>query len=329
MPKVNAIVLREFGDPVEVTQVESVDLPAPAAGEAQVRLLAAPINPADLNILEGKYGNLPDLPAVIGNEGVGEIVALGPGTTGLKVGTRVLIRHGLGTWRESLNAPIEKLAPVSSELPVEQAAMLMINPPTAWRMLHDFVNLKKGDWVVQNAANSGVGRSVIAICRQLSLRSVNLVRRAELIEELQEAGADEVIVEGPEAAAQVRALIGSAGARLGLNAVGGESALRVASALGDGGIHVTYGAMGRQPVRVPNGLLIFRDISFRGFWVSRWFAHSGAEEREAMFSQLSDLVKSGQLHVKIAATYPLTEAKAAIAHASQGERGGKILFVQK
>lgn len=307
--------------------VESVELPPPAPGEAQVKILAAPINPADINILEGKYGNLPELPAMIGNEGVGEVVALGERAKGLAIGTRVLLRHGLGTWREMLNAPREKLAPISSELPVEQAAMLMINPPTAWRMLHDFVELREGDWVVQNAANSGVGRSVIAICRSLGIRTLNLVRRTELIDELKAAGADEVVLDEPASAEQTTALVGSSGAKLGLNAVGGESALRVANALGDGATHVTYGAMSRQPLRLPNGLLIFRDIAFRGFWVSRWLAQSTAEQRAAMFKQLTDLMKDGRLHVKVAATYPITEARAAIIHARQGERAGKILFV--
>lgn len=326
MSDVNAIVLQEFGTPTEVVRVESRRLPPPAAGEVQVKMLAAPINPADLNILEGKYGILPTLPAVVGNEGVGEITALGEGVAGLAPGQRALIRHGTGTWSERVNAPADAVLPVPADIDIEQAAMILVNPPTAWRLLHDFVSLQPGDWVVQNAANSGVGRSVIAIARKLGLRTANLVRREELVAELKEAGADEVVIDNEDAKAHLKEIVGQTGARLGLNAVGGESALRVAGALGMDGVHVTYGAMGRHPLRVPNGLLIFKNISFHGFWISRWFKHSQPAERDAMFGEIVELIRSGALCVKVAATYPLTEAKAAIEHASQGERGGKILF---
>lgn len=326
MNKVNAIVLREFGVPSEVVQVQSRELEAPGAGEVQLKMLAAPINPADLNILEGKYGTLPPLPAVVGNEGVGEIVALGEGVSGLAPGQRVIIRHGVGTWSERVNAAADAVSSIPADLDLEQAAMIMVNPPTAWRMLHDFAKLQPGDWVVQNAANSGVGRSAIAIARKMGVRTLNLVRREELVLELKEAGADEVLIDDADVSARIKEIVGEAGARLGLNAVGGESALRVAGALGVEGVHVTYGAMGRKPLRIPNGMLIFKNIVFRGFWISRWFKTCDPKERDAMFGEIFELIRSGDLRVKVAAAYPLTEAKAAITHASQGERGGKILF---
>lgn len=326
MPNVSAIVVREVGKPVEVVRVEPWEVRDPGPGEVLVRMLAAPINPADLNALEGTYPVRPPLPGVPGAEGVGEVIATGPGVEEPAIGARVLIPQGVGTWCEACVAAADSLIEVPADLDVLQTAMLRVNPPTAWRMLHDFVKLSPGDWIIQNAANSGVGRSVIQICRSLGVRSVNVVRRPELIPELEAEGADVVLVDGSDVVETVKARASGAGVRLALNAVGGESALNLANVLARGGIHVTYGAMGRKPIRIPNALLIFKDIAFRGFWVTRWFRESNREQRDEMFAPLVDLVRRSSLKVSVAATYPLSEAKRAIEHASTEARGGKVLF---
>ncbi len=118
--------------------------------------------------------------------------------------------------------------------------------------------------MVQNAANSAVGRSVIQIARARGLKTLNVVRRPELIDELKALGADVVVTEDTDLRTSVEELCGGSRPRLALNAVGGASALNLANALADRGTHVTYGAMGRQPLKIPNGLLIFREITFRG-----------------------------------------------------------------
>jgi NADPH:quinone reductase-like Zn-dependent oxidoreductase len=94
----------------------------------------------------------------------------------------------------------------------------------------------------------------------------------------------------------------------------------------EGGTLVTYGAMSRQPVRAPNGLLIFRDVRFWGFWVSRWYAQASAAESGAMFEELFASAKHGLFNPPIARTYRLQEAAAALTHAAEGSRAGKILF---
>jgi len=326
MRKVSAIVYHEYGNPVETIRVEEREIAVPGAGEVLVEVRAAPINPADLNTLEGKYPVRPTLPAVPGIEGVGVVSATGSGVTQLKTGSVVLLPHGLGTWREAVVVPERDLIELPSDVPIEQAAMLKINPPTAWRILHDFVPLKPGDWIIQNAANSGVGRAAIQIAQALGIRTVNIVRRPELVDELKAEGGDVVLVEGEDLKGRVKEATGGARILLAFNSVGGESALNVANTLAYGGSIVTFGAMSKQPLRIPNGLLIFKDLRWRGFWLTHWYQNAAREERDAMFAALVPLLRSGKLKSKIERTYPLDQAKEAVARALEGKRDGKILF---
>src|SRR5581483_4699160 len=326
MQKCKAVTYENHGAPDEVLHVSEIDLPVPGPGEALVRMHAAPINPVDLNVIEGKYPVRPTLPAIAGNEGVGIVDAVGANVTDLAADTPVLVPTEFGSWREAGVIAAEKLIPIPCDIPLEQAAMLKINPPTAWRMLHDFVTLQRGDWILQNAANSAVGRAVIQIAKISGWRTVNVVRRDELIDELQEEGADVVLLESDDLPAQIKDATEGAKIPLAFNAVGGESALRLANALAPGGTIVTYGAMGRQPLRIPNGLLIFKDLRWRGFWVTQWYRTASHEDIHSMFKHLCPLVARGNLHSKIEQFYAIDDALAAVKHAQQSRRTGKILL---
>jgi trans-2-enoyl-CoA reductase len=198
---------------------------------------------------------------------------------------------------------------------------------TAWRLLHDYVDLKSGDWLIQNAANSAAGRAVIQIARELGFNTVNVIRREELIDELRAEGGDVVLVDDESLREKVKIATGNAPIRLGLNAVGGSSALRLANCLAPGSTLVTYGAMSLQPLKIPNGLLIFKDLRFRGIWINKWYDHATMQERIDAFRTLFEMAKRGLLRTKVEKSYPLEEAKAAVAHAAQGKRSGKIIFV--
>jgi trans-2-enoyl-CoA reductase len=249
--------------------VESIAALQPGPDEVLVRMIAAPVNPADWNVIEGSYGELPSSPCTIGNEGVGVVEQVGSSVNGFTTGQMVLPLV-FGTWAEQILVPAASLVALPEGLDSLQAAMLTVNPATAWRMIHDFTSLQTGDWIVQNAANSGVGRSVIQLAKALGLRTLNVVRRPELVEELRASGADVVVTEETDLKAGARNLCGRALPKLGLNAVGGVSALNLANALCDGSPLVTYGAMGQQALKIPNSLLIFKNISFHGFWLRRW-----------------------------------------------------------
>jgi trans-2-enoyl-CoA reductase len=287
---------------------------------------AAPINPADLNAIEGKYPLRPALPATPGFEGAGIVVELGRNVTNRTSGALVILPHNLGTWRGAVAVKADELVVVPPEIEPVQAAMLKINPMTAWRLLHDYVELKRGDWIIQNAANSAAGRAVIQIARELGYKSVNIVRREELIEELRKEGGDVVLVDGENLRDDVKTATGGALIQLGLNAVGGDSALRLANTLAPGATMVTFGAMSLQPLKIPNGLLIFKDLHFRGIWINKWYDNATVTERMEAFQALFEMARRGLLKTKVERSYPLAEAKAAVTHAAQGKRSGKIIF---
>jgi trans-2-enoyl-CoA reductase len=323
-----------FGEKPPAVRVESIPSSAPAPGEVVVRMLAAPINPADLNVIEGTYGELPPLPATIGNEGCGEILAVGPGVENLRIGQKVL-PLAFGTWSNELILPAKNAILLPDDIDIHQAAMLTVNPATAWRLLHDFTSLQPGDWIAQNAANSGVGRAVIQLARHLGFRTLNVVRRPELLDELSALsalsalgalGADVVVTEETDLRCEARQLCGGALPKLGLNAVGGSSALNIANALAPGSPHVTIGAMARQPLKIPNGLLIFQNLAFRGFWLRRWKESVPAAEIQSTYATLADLLHRGILHTPIQQILPLSEAPAALAAAMGDKRTGKILL---
>ena len=323
---INAVVYKKHGNPADVLHVKSRPWPTPTSGEAVVKMCAAPINPADLNQIEGKYPVRPELPATPGFEGAGVVVDLGAGVKGLTSGALVILPHNIGTWRDALAVKAEDLVVVPEEIEPVHAAMLKINPMTAWRLLHDYVDLEQEDWLIQNAANSAVGRAVIQIAREPGYRTVNVVRRSELIDELRAEGGNAVIVDGENLRDEVKNATGGAPIRLGLNAVGGESALRLANCLAFGGTLVSFGAMSLQPLKIPTGLLIFKDLRFRGIWINKWYDNATPAQRMDAFQSLFEMAKRGLLKTKVEKAYPLSEAKAAVAHAAQGKRSGKIIF---
>jgi trans-2-enoyl-CoA reductase len=323
---INAVVYERHGNPVDVLRVESRPWPTPEPDEAVVEMRAAPINPADLNQIEGKYPVRAQLPATPGFEGAGRVVELGSGVTEIAVGALVILPHNVGTWREAMVVKANELVVVPSGIEPVHAAMLKINPMTAWRLLHDYVDLNRGDWLIQNAANSAAGRAVIQIARELGYKTVNVVRRAELIDELRAEGGDVVLVDGENLREEVKNATNGAAIRLGLNAVGGESALRLANCLAPESTLVTFGAMSLQPLKIPNGLLIFKDLRFRGIWINKWYDRATMQERMDAFRPLFEMATRGLLKTKVEKAYALREAKAAVAHAAQGKRSGKIIF---
>ncbi len=323
---INAVVYATHGNPADVLRVEQQAWPEAGPNEAVVQMRAAPINPADLNAIEGKYPGRKEVPAIPGFEGAGTVVDLGSGVKHLPLGALVILPHNLGTWRDAVAVKADELIVVPDGIEPVQAAMLKINPMTAWRLLHDYVDLKRGDWLIQNAANSAAGRAVIQIAHALGYKTVNVVRRAELIDELRAEGGNVVLVDGEHLRDEVKTATGGAPIRLALNAVGGDSALRLANCLAPGSTMVSFGAMSLQPLKIPTGLLIFKDLRFRGIWINKWYDNATLEQRLEALRPLFDMAKRGLLKTKIEKAYPLIEAKTALAHAAQGKRSGKIIF---
>ena len=323
---IKVVVYQRHGNPADVLEIKAEQWPKPAPDEAVVAMSAAPINPADINAIEGKYPGRREIPAVPGFEGAGVVVEVGGSAKNIANGALVILPHHIGTWREAVAVKASELVAVPPEIEPVHAAMLKINPMTAWRLLHDYVDLARGDWLILNAANSAIGRAVIQIARELGFKTVNVVRRAELIDELRAEGGDVVLIDNEKLRDEVKAATSGAPIRLGLNSVGGDSALRLANCLAFGGTLVSFGAMSLQPLKIPTGLLIFKDLRLRGIWINKWYDEATMAERMAAFNPLFDMAKRGLLKTKVEKAYPLDDAKAAVAHAMHDKRSGKIIF---
>lgn len=318
-----ALQLSAFGEPSEV--IELVNLPdpePPKANEVLIGMEYAPVNSVDLLIARGWYGMPPSFPIGAGREGVGRVVAVGEDVHHLIVGDRVLVPHPSPALRELIVVPAADLFPLPPHADPQQLAMASINPSTAALLLSEFVALSPGDWVIQNAGNSGVGRAVIAFAKERGLRTVSLVRRQALLDELIAAGSDVVLLDGAEVSQQVAEATGNANIVLGLESVGGEAAHSVTGSVAPGGTVVVYSSITGQPTFVNAMDTVFRNVTIRGLWIDNPAVHASPQFRQAIKTAVR-LIAEGKLHVPVAATYALSEGKKAFARV---QSGGKVLL---
>jgi NADPH:quinone reductase-like Zn-dependent oxidoreductase len=318
-------VLEKYGPPEEgVRCADGPDVGAPGAGEVVFEVLAFPINPADISMCRGSYRLRPALPATPGAECLGRITAVGAGVSGVKPGDRV-VNLQRENWAQRRRVKADDVIPVPSGIDVLQGAMLRINPATALLLLADVVDLKPGDWVVQNVANSAVGRLVIRLARARGIKTVNVVRRESLFAELSALGADACVVDGPDLAAMVKERTGGAPIRLGIDAVSGQATARLSACVGEGGVVCNYGSMSGEDPVMPRNKLIADGQSLVGFILGRALGRRSLPEIRALYAELGDQVRRGLLTAPVERVYDIEEIRSAVAHAERGERAGKIL----
>src|ERR1700758_4155330 len=316
-----AVQLTAYGNPVE--GLKYVDIPGPddpGPNQVLIGVEFCPINPSDLLLAKGMYALRPALPTVIGNEGVGRVLNVGPGVRNVKVGDRVAAPLSSFTWREQMVISAAGLFALPPDADPRQLAMLAINPPTAALLLSEYVSLKPGEWVVQNSANSGVGRWVIAFAKRRGLKTVHIVRRPELVPELEALGGDVVVVDSPDVSERIKAAVGHAELRLALDGVSGPATGVLAATLSPRGTLVSFAAMSSEPMSISPLEIIFKPITVRGFFMGH---PEFAAKLAPAAAQAAEMIASGQVHIPVAATYPLSSIKEAVAHAP---RGGKILL---
>jgi len=322
----------ENGDPKQVLKLESVALPSDLRdNEILVKVLQSPINPADFNIVQGNYGVKVPLPAVAGNEGVGVVAQVGKNVTSFSINDRVIpAKANLGLWRTYGVFAESDFLKIPYEIPTEYGATASVNPCTALRLLTDFGELREGDVVVQNGANSAVGLSVIQIAKERKIKTINIIRHRPNFETkidlLKSLGADMVVFDDYITKPAFRRLISDLPApKLALNSIGGESATEMARMLGRGGTLVTFGGMSRKPVTIPTSLFIFKDIQLRGFWLTRWVEEHSREERMKMLQTIFDMVKAQKLTLWLE-KWDFDKFDQALAEALQPYRDRKIVL---
>ena len=327
--KAKALVYNETGKPLEVLTLQEIDVPAPAADEVTVALEMAVVHPSDMGMIGGTYGRLRDLPAVAGREGVGRISAVGEDVKNLAVGDRVRMPEDAGVWRDAITVPAAEIEKVPTDVPAELAAMAFINPMTVWRILHDFVELKPGDCVLQNAGSSALGQCLVQMAHALGLKTVSMVRNVEKWEPvLKSLGADAVLPEEKDSIKKIAEIVGGKAnlPKLALNSIGGESAARLTRMVGFAGTIVTFGGMTGDLIRFPTREFIFNDLRLRGFWMDRWNRAASPEAKAEMADKIFGMMREGKLNMAVDAVYPISDYKNAIARALEGGRNGKVLF---
>jgi NADPH:quinone reductase-like Zn-dependent oxidoreductase len=316
-----AIHLTGYGNPADNLRMVDISEPnAPSTGEALVRMEYAPIDYSDLLLANGVYLLNPKLPSVIGGEGAGIVEAIGPGVTSVKVGDRVTIPFGTFTWSDKVLAPVHGLFVVPPSIDARTSSMLNINPTTAVLLLSEFVKLKPNDWILLNAANSQVARCLIAIAKSRDLNVVGIVRRSELIPEIETLGVDFVGLESPELSKHVQVATGGMPILLGLDAIGGPATATMASMLSPRAHLVSYAWLSGLPIHVRQGDLIGKRLEIHGFWM---YHEEYLPKIRAALTEAATVVASGKLTLPISTTYQLSQIKEAIEHS---QRGGKVLL---
>ena len=319
------VLIDRYGTPWDVARCADVpDVGEPAADEVVFDVLAFPINPADMWFCRGSYRLKPPLPATPGAECVGRVTAVGAGVKHVKPGDLV-INLQRENWAERRKVKGDDAIPLPAGIDLKQAAMVRINPPTAQLMLSDFVDLKPGDWVIQNVANSAVGRLLIVLAKQRGLRTVNVVRRPELASELTALGADIVVADASDLARRVAEATGDARIMLGVEAIGGAATGRLADCLATDGTLVHYGSMSGEDPKVTRNNFIYRGVRLTGFMLGRFLARRSPAEIRAIYADLGGQVMAGKLSAPVDTVYPIENIKEALAHADKGGRNGKIL----
>lgn len=276
----------------------------------------------------------PEFPAVPGNECVAEVLEVGSSVKSLKPGDLIVpFATGLGTWRSHAIFKEDDVMKIPQDIPLPEAATITVNPCTAYRMLKDFVNLKPGDTVIQNGANSACGQNVIQICKAQNINSVGIVRNRpdldQLVNYLKSLGANEILTEEQCRSTKLFKSNELRKPKLALNCVGGKNALEMSKHLDHEGIMVTYGGMSREPVLAPTSSLIFKDMQFRGFWMTRWKEQKGrSEEARQMFDDLCKMIQDGQLKAPSHELIPFENYQSALENALnlQGFAGAKLML---
>jgi NADPH:quinone reductase-like Zn-dependent oxidoreductase len=316
--KMKAIQLKAYGNPVKYADVVEIDdIGAIKNDEVIIEVLYSPVNPSDLLLANGTYPIQPQLPSVIGGEGVGKVATIGSAVSSVKPGDIVTIPFGTFAWSEKVVAKAAELIVLPANINLQQAAMLSINPPTAVLLLEEYVSLHAGDWIVFNAANASVSHTIIAVAKSKGIKTLGLVRRKEAVDIALKARADIVLVDDENVVSEAKKATNNAAIKLGLDAVGGKATNSIAEILGNDGYLVCYALMSREPISVSQIGLIFRGISIHGFWM---YLPAYMPKLKAAKLQSVNLMAQGKINVPIAAVYPPERVKEAIQLTINGDK---------
>jgi NADPH2:quinone reductase len=327
-----AIQFDRYGEPAQVLMLREVPRLEPGDKEVRVRILASPINPSDLLFIRGLYAGVqPSFPASVGFEGMGLVDAPGRGTEAFVHRQRVVVINGTGgNWAEYAVVPENNLFAVPDDLSTEQAASFFINPASAIVMVRHVLAVPRGSWLLQSAAGSELGRMIIKLAKHDGIRTINVVRRRASVAELEQLGADAVVVSTEGLIdEQVRGIVGAQGVKYAIDPVGGETGTQIYQSLSDDGRMLVYGSLTGEPIRVgadPRFILAGHRI-LEIFWLGEWMKEQNEAELHRLFEEIVALIREGVLGTTRAHTFSLDEIGTAVKQAEAPGRQGKVLLV--
>ena len=315
-----------FGKPTEVLSLGDSPIPEPKANEVRVKTVLASIHNHDLLTIRGKYGFKPEMPAIGGSEAVGIIDAVGSDVTDLKVGQRIAAASVQATWAEYFVAPEHMIFPIPESLDDEMAAQLVAMPLSAL-MLLEFLEVESGQWIIHNAANGAVGKSLAMLAAARGVHTINVVRSSDAIAELEAIGVENNInTEDEDWKEQVKAILGEDKISAAVDSVGGEDSGALLSLLGHGGMFAVFGAMSGKPMVLNPTHMIFKQATLKGFWGSKLSQEMSVENKQRLVDELIDRAVNGKLKLPVEATFDLADIVDAVDGKLQKEKSGKVLL---
>ena len=334
-----AVRFDRYDEPLDVLTVGDQPVPEPGPGEVRVKIRLSPVNPSDLLYIRGHYSGVTEhFPSGAGFESVSVVDKLGPGVEGLSVGQRVYAHNSRGgNWAEYAVVSAQTAWPVPDGIPDEQVASFMINPATAILMVRHVLAVSRGQWLLQSAAGSELGRMIIRLAKHDGIRTINVVRRREAVPELKDLGADEVIVadDGP-IDEQVRKIVGPQGVDFALDPVAGAIGTQIFRSLSEDGRMLLYGSLTGEGVSVgddPRLTLSGRrtlEVYWLGYWLPRLhksgFFPPGRPAIQQLIEEIAGLIGAGVLETSQGKRFGLDQIHAAVAEAESVGRNGKVLI---
>lgn len=320
-----------FGKPEDVLTLQDTPMPEPEPNEVRIKTLLSSIHNHDLIMIQGEYGEKPDLPAVGGSEAVGTIDALGDEVDGLKKGQRVVVSGAQGIWADYFKAPADKVIPLPDAIDDELAAQLIAMPMSAL-MLIEFLELQSGQWLIHNGANGAVGMSLAQLASERGINSINVVRSEGSKQELVDLGITEntVKTEDDDWQQQVKDILkqatGNPSIRGAVDAVGGQPGAELLSLVGKDGVMASLGGMTGKPLTLNPNDLIFKQTQVKGFWGAVQMEEATPETLQRLTAELIDRAATGKLKLPTGGIYPLEDIKKAVSEEVQSDKKGKILL---
>lgn len=318
-----ALLFNKKGVAEQVLALGEIAIADLQPGEVRVKLLASPINPADLMFIEKTYRVTPVYPQVAGFEGAGVIVENG-GDDRYPKNSLVAFRHK-NVWAEYVNIPKQKLILLPQNLPVEKAAQLALNPITAWALLEE-TDAKPGEWIMLSAANSALSKLIIQFANTRDLKTIAIVRANDHQQKLFDLGATAVVLaDDADIEVQIKALTGEEKIAGFLDAVGGELVSKMIRIISANSRIIHYGLFSDNPVMYHNADVIFKNLVIKGFGVDAWLQTRSGAELEQIWKGIISAVIAPDYKMEVAAKYPLEQYQKAFAE-SKSTNNGKVLF---